>query len=132
MLGVAFQTTGVWLFLRALASSRKGGKTIVAAFAAFGLAMCVKQHFAGGFAAAIVLSLWAWWRRQVSLRPVGLGVLTAAAIVTAVYGIEELATEGRMSQAIFVAAPATVWVHPADWVALGHRAGEQSSDRVPA
>lgn len=50
------------------------------------------------------------------MRLAGLGVLTAAAIVAVVYVVEELATGGRMSQAIFVAAMATARVHPTDWV----------------
>jgi hypothetical protein len=116
MLGVGLQTTGVLLVLRAYCSKRAGGRGIVGGFAALGAAICLKQHLVGGCFAATVLLFWAWCRGRVSLRLVGLGVLTAGAIVATVYGVEELATDGRMSQAIFVAAPATVRVHPADWL----------------
>jgi hypothetical protein len=116
MLGVALQTTGVLLILRALSSGRPGVVAIVGGFAAFGLAMCVKQHLVGGPVVATILLVWASWRGRVSLRVVGMGALTAAAIVAAVYGTEELATEGLMSQAIFTAAAATTRVHPTDWI----------------
>ena len=65
---------------------------------------------------ATMLLVWAAWRGRVSWRLVGLGVLTGAAVVAGVGVIEELATGGRMSQAIFVAAAATTRVHPTDWV----------------
>ena len=42
--------------------------------------------------------------RSVAPRLIGLGVLTAAAIVATVYGVEEVATQGQMSQALFVAS----------------------------
>jgi hypothetical protein len=65
---------------------------------------------------ATMLLVWAAWRGRASWRQAGIAVLTAAAIVAGVGVIEELATGGRMSQAIFVAAAATTRVHPADWV----------------
>jgi hypothetical protein len=113
--GIALQTAGVFLILRALYSERPGGLSIVCGFAAFGLAMCVKQHLVGGFITGTILLLWAARRGRVAPRLIGLGVFEAAAIVAAVYGVEELATEGRMSQALFVAAPAATRVHPANW-----------------
>jgi hypothetical protein len=116
MLGVAFQTTGVLLFLKSLRSERPGRLAFVGGFAAFGLAMCVKQNLVGAFAVATILSLWAVGRGRITLRVLALGVLTAAAVSAAIYGTEELATEGRMSQAAFVAATATPRVHPSDWV----------------
>ncbi len=48
MLGVGLQTTGVMLVLAALRSERASGRAIAGAYAAFGLAICVKQHFVGG------------------------------------------------------------------------------------
>jgi hypothetical protein len=116
MLGVAFQTTGVLLVLSSLQSKRPGRLAIVGGFAAFGLAMCVKQNLVGGFSVATILSLWAVGRGRMPLRKVAVGVLTAAAVAAAVYITEELATEGRMSQAVFVAATATPRVHPSDSV----------------
>ena len=115
MLGIGLQTTGVLLILRALRSERPGRMAIAGGFAAFGLALCVKQHFLSGPVVATLLLLRGSWRGRVSPRLVGLGVLTAAAIVAGVFVVEELATEGRMSQAIFVAAATTTRVHPAGW-----------------
>ncbi len=116
MIGVGLQTTGVWLILRARESQRPGALAVAGGFAAFGLAICTKQHFVGGPVVATMLLVWAAWRGRVSWRLVGLGVLTGAAVVAGVGVIEELATGGRMSQAIFVAAAATTRVHPTDWV----------------
>jgi hypothetical protein len=112
MLGVALQTTGVLLILRALGSNRPGALAVVAGFAAFGLAICIKQHFVGGAVVSLILLLGAWRRRRIPLRLIGGGVLTAVGVVAAVFGIEELYTQGMMSKAIFIAAPATVRVHP--------------------
>ena len=115
MLGVAFQTTGVFLLLKAIESERPAGRAIVLAFAAFGLAICVKQHFVGGPIGGTFLLLWAWRRGRVSLRAVLLGMLLAFVIVAIFFAAEEVATEGRMSQAVFVAAAATARTHPGDW-----------------
>jgi hypothetical protein len=116
MLGVGLQTTGVLLILRALRSERPGRMAIAGGFAAFGLAMCVKQHLLSGPVVATLLLLRGSWRGRVPPRLVGLAVLTAAAIVAGVCIVEELATAGRMSQAILGAAAATARVHPADWM----------------
>ena len=116
MIAAGLQTTGVWLILRALQSRRPGAVAVAGGFAAFGLAIAAKQHFLGGPLVATLLLLRAAWRGRVSVRLAGLAVITAGAIVGAVYVVEELATGGRMSQAIFVAAMATARVHPADWV----------------
>jgi hypothetical protein len=116
MLGIALQTTGALIILKALRAERTGGLAVAGAFAAFGLAMCTKQHLVGGFSAATILVLMACRRGRVSPRLVALGVLTTAAVATAVYGTEEVATEGRMSQAVFVAAIESARVHPADWI----------------
>jgi hypothetical protein len=113
--GIALQTAGILLILRSLYSERPGGLAIVCGLAAFGLAICVKQHLVGGFITGTILLLWAARRGRVAPRLIALGVFVSALIVAAVYGIEELATEGRMSQALFVAAPAATRVHPADW-----------------
>jgi hypothetical protein len=43
----------------------------------------------------------------------------AVAIVAGVYGVESLATDGRVWQATFVAAKAVGEVHPADWYYVG-------------
>jgi Dolichyl-phosphate-mannose-protein mannosyltransferase len=116
MIGVGLQTTGVWLVLRALQSGRPGAVAVAGGFAAFGLAICVKQHLVGGLVVATLLLLWAAWRGRAPRRLVFVAGLTAASVLAAVYVVEELGTGGRMSQAIFVAAAATARVHPTDWV----------------
>ncbi len=117
MLGIALQTMGTLIILKAFRAERTGGLAVAGGFAAFGLAICAKQHLVGGFLVATILMLRACRQGRISPRLVSLGVLTTAAIGTAIYGTEELATEGRMSQAVIVAAIATARVHPADWIA---------------
>ena len=114
MLGVGLQTTGIFLVLTELRSSRPRGIILVAAFAAFGLAACVKQHYVAAPAISTVFLISAWLRGRISFQLVARGLLTGLTIVLAVYGTEELATGGRMSQAVFRAAVAASHVHPAD------------------
>ena len=115
MLGVALQTIGVFLVLRRLQSddSRIGG--VSAAFAAFGLAACIKQQYIVAPIFSTALLLVAWRRGRVALRIIVRTMVVAVALVLIVYGAEELATAGRMSQAVFGAAARTSRVHPADW-----------------
>ena len=118
------QTTGAWLILRALQSSgarRNGRRRRICRVRTGDLRQAALP---GGTAGRHGSSALGRLAGRVSGRLAGLGVLTAAAIVAAVYVVEELATGGQMSQAIFVAAMATARVHPADWVRGGDRAGE--------
>jgi hypothetical protein len=119
MLGVGLQTAGVFLVLRRLQSSNSKINDLSAAFAAFGLAACVKQHFVVAAFFSTALLLVAARRGRVPLRFVVRGVLVAVAIVLVVYGTEELATAGRMAQSVFLAAAGTSRVHPADWMRVG-------------
>jgi Dolichyl-phosphate-mannose-protein mannosyltransferase len=114
MLGVALQTTGVLLVLSVLRSERPKGITLAAAFAAFGLALCVKQHYVMAPAVSMFLVMSAWLRGSLSFNVVTRGLLTGLAIVLLLYGTEELVTGGRMSQAVFRAASTASRVHPAD------------------
>ncbi len=116
MLGVALQTTGVFLVLRRLQSGDSNDGGLSAAFAAFGLAACIKQHFVVAPLISTALLLVAWRRGRVPLQSVGRGLLVAIAIVLVVYGAEELATSGRMAQSVFLAVAGTSRVHPADWM----------------
>jgi hypothetical protein len=59
--------------------------------------------------------LLAHWRGQIGLGRIVGGVLIGVALVLAVFGAEELATGGHMSQAIFLAAAQATRVHPANW-----------------
>jgi hypothetical protein len=45
ILGIGLQTTGILLVLSALNASRVAETRLAAAFACFGIALCVKQHF---------------------------------------------------------------------------------------
>ncbi len=118
MLGVALQTTGVLLVLSVLRSDRARKPSLVAAFTLFGLAVCVKQHMVAGALVSTCLLLAAWRRGEVALRSIERGLLTAVAIVLVVYGTEELASGGRMSQALVVAAANAARVHPVGWPLL--------------
>ncbi len=115
MLGIGLQTTGIMLVLTALQSRRPSRRAIAGAYAAFGVAMCVKQHLVGGPVVSTILLLWAWRRGLVSFGRIGLGLLIAVTIVAVIYVTEELVTGGHMSQAVFMAATETARVRPADW-----------------
>jgi hypothetical protein len=114
MLGVALQTTGVFLVLSVLRSERPRGTSLATAFAAFGLAACVKQHYVAAPAISTIFLVSAVLRGRLSFKLVACGLLTGLTIVLVVYGTEDLATGGRMSQAVFRAAAAATRVHHAD------------------
>jgi hypothetical protein len=114
LLGIGLQTTGVWIVLAALADDRPRLK-LCGAFACFGLALCVKQHFLAAPAVSTVLLLSAAARGRVPFRAVVVAVFLAVAIVALDYAVEEWATGGRMSQSVFVAAASISRIHPADW-----------------
>jgi Dolichyl-phosphate-mannose-protein mannosyltransferase len=116
MLGVALQTTGVFLVLSALRSDRPGRTILAVAFAMFGLAFCVKQQLVAAPATSALLVITAWLRGRVTSNHIACALLTCAAIVLLVYGTEELVTQGEMSQSVFRAAFAVSRVHPADSV----------------
>ena len=66
MLGIALQTTGVFLVLSVLRSERPRGIILAAAFAAFGLASCVKQHYVAAAAISTLFVISAWLRGRLS------------------------------------------------------------------
>jgi hypothetical protein len=115
MLGVALQTTGVFLVLSMLRSQRRNGISLAAAFALFGLAFCVKQHYVIAAAISTAFLLAAWLRGRLSSNLLARVVLTGLTIVLVVYGTEELATTGMMSQSVFRAAASVSSIHSADW-----------------
>lgn len=115
MLGIAIQTSGVFLVLSALQSGRSGRITLAAAFAAFGLALCVKQQFVAAPVMSALLVITAWLRGRVTSNQLAGALLLCAAIVLVVYVTEELVTRGEMSHSVFRAAFAVGRVHPADW-----------------
>ena len=115
MVGVALQTAGILLVLSALQAERPGAAKLLSAYVAFGLAVCVKQHDVGAAAISTGLLLAAWLRGRLPFRSMVSCLLIATAIALVVYGAEEFATRGRMSQAVFVAAANVGRIHPADW-----------------
>jgi hypothetical protein len=115
MIGIALQTAGVLLVLSALQANRPGAAKLLLAYAAFGLSVCVKQHNVGAAAISTGLLLAAWMRGRLALGRIISSLLVAASLVLVVYGVEEFATHGRMSQAVLVAAASVGRVHPGDW-----------------
>jgi len=119
LLGIAFQTAGVLLVLTALATEKRRGARLLAAFAAFALAFCTKQHFVVAAMISTALLLSACRHARVPFRLIARGLLLATAIVLAVYGTEELMTGGQMSRAVFLAAGTVGRIHPGDWSRVG-------------
>jgi hypothetical protein len=115
MLGVALQTFGVVLVLSTVRSDAPKGWMLSAGFVAFALAFCVKQHFITGPVLSIALALGAWRRGRLPFNFIERAVLTGLAVSFAFYGLEELATGGRMSRAVFQAAAAASRVHAGGW-----------------
>jgi hypothetical protein len=115
MAGVALQTVGVLLVLEALHTKGSQGPRLLLASAAFGLAVCVKQHFVMPATISTWLLITGWWQGQVRWRLLGRSLLLGATVAAVVYGLEGLVTEGRIWQAAFLAAGAVGRVHPADW-----------------
>jgi len=115
LLGIAFQTAGVMFVLMALGEDQRRGGRLLAAFAAFALAFCTKQHYVVAAAISTAFLLSAWRRGRVPFKLIERGLLLALAIVLVVYGTEELMTGGRMSQAVFLAAGSVGGIHPGSW-----------------
>jgi hypothetical protein len=115
MLGVFLQSASVLFVLAALRSAGPGKARLDAAMIGFALAFCVKQTFVMPALISAALVLAASRRGVVEIRPTARGILLGLLVVLGVYGSEELATGGRMSQAVFVAAAHVPEVHPAGW-----------------
>jgi hypothetical protein len=115
MLGIALQTTGILLVLSTREFARPAAWLLPTAFAAFGLAACVKQQFVAAATISALILLAACLKGRLPFNFVVRGLTTGLAIVLLVYGLEELATGGRMSQAAFQAAVATSRIHPGNW-----------------
>jgi hypothetical protein len=112
-MGVLLQSGGVLLVFMTLAKERPGRSTVLAAYAVFGLALCVKQHYVAAPAVSTILLLAV--RRRLLLKSIGAGILLCLGIVLLVYGVEEIATDGWMSRSILIAASQVPQVHPANW-----------------
>ncbi len=116
MVGIALQTAGIFLVLSALQAKRPEAAKLLWAYTAFGLAVCVKQHDVGAAAISTGLLLSAWLRGRLRFHWIVSSLLVASSIVLLDYGAEEFVTNGRMSQAVLVAAANVGRIHPADWV----------------
>jgi hypothetical protein len=115
MVGIALQTAGILLVLSALQAERTGAVRLHSAYAAFGLAVCVKQHELGAAAVGTGMLLAAWLRGRLPFRLLVSSLMVGASITLLVLGAEEYATNGRMSRAIVLAAASVGRIHPADW-----------------
>jgi hypothetical protein len=114
LLGVALETTGILWVLSALQSGDRKGRRLAAAYVAFGLAICVKLHFIVGPIVCTGLLLAASWRGRIARKHITRALFAGFAGVFLVYGTEELATAGRMSQAVFRAAMEASRIHSPD------------------
>jgi hypothetical protein len=92
MLGIALQTTGVLLVLSVLRAPKRRLAALPAAYTAFALAACTKQHFIVGPIVSTFLLLAACMRGRLSLRLVFLGLSSGLLVLLLVYGAEELAS----------------------------------------
>jgi hypothetical protein len=119
MLGIGLQTTGILLVLGALVSEPIGESKLVAAFAGFALAACIKQQFVMAPLVSVLLLLGAWARGRLGLMPIARCVVVTLAIVLLYYGAEQWLTGGRMSRSVFLAAGSVRRVHPSTWSAAG-------------
>ena len=79
-------------------------RRLAAAFACFGVALCVKQHFVMAPLISLFLLVWNRARCRLGLVSIVRYVLIALTIVVLYYSMEEWVTEGRMSRSILVAA----------------------------
>ena len=122
-LGILFQTAGILWAMTALRQERPRPGLIYLAFAAFGLAACVKQHLVAGPTVTLVLLTRAYWRGRVPFRVIERSLMLIILIVGVIYGAEELLTRGRMSEAVLGVAGR----HQANPTG-GVRAGDFGSD----
>jgi hypothetical protein len=120
MFGVGLQTTAICLVLKSLGTDRPPEIGIALAFACFGLAASVKQLFVVAPALSAGLLLAAASNGRLRFAALARSLALAAAVVAFVYGFEDWATAGRMSQAIVNAALNVNRVHPAGWPFVGN------------
>lgn len=115
MLGIAFQTAGILLMLRALGPARTGTVSVNAAAVCFAIAMCIKQQYLVAPLVSVALMAGVWARGRLGLTSVLRFLAIASALPLLYYGVEEWITSGRMSACVFTAARSVGKVHPADW-----------------
>jgi hypothetical protein len=116
MLGVALQTTGVWLVLSALSVPGATPRRVLGAYLCFALAACTKQHLFMAVLVSTALLLRRGPDGKIAFHPAARGWITFLSVVGVVFGLEELATQGRMSQSVFRAALVVGRIHPGSWL----------------
>ena len=115
MLGVAAQTGGVSLFLRALRTEAAKTAKLTTAFALFGLAFCVKQHFVAGLTIVGFLLTATKLRQRFPKKAIARAFLTTLAIALGYYAAEGVVTGGRVFTSCFLVASEVPRVHPFTW-----------------
>jgi hypothetical protein len=115
LLGVAIQTIGVLYVLTALGEDRHRARRLTVAYAAFGLAACVKQHFV---LAAILSTIMLITTRRIPVALIARSALLAVVVVAGVYGLEGLVTRGNVWTAAFLVPASIGQHHPGGWFRL--------------
>jgi hypothetical protein len=104
MLGIALQTMGISWLLAALAEAKPKVRSVVAAYVAFGLAACVKQHLIVVSILGTVILLASWLRGRVDRKVVERAIPAGILVLVLVYGADELLTRGQTWSAVVDAA----------------------------
>ena len=112
MLGVALQSLGILLVLASLNKAGGSKLRLIGGYAAFGLALCVKQNLVVELAVCSVLLLRNRRAAGISMASVVLCLATCAAIVSTVYAAEWVITAGAIWQSAFVAAGEVGGIYP--------------------
>ena len=103
-LALAFQTAGVALALGWLHSSRRPVGPLLAAYAAFGLALGTKQSYVVTPALTSAFLLAEAVRGRARLVPIVAAHALGAALTAGYYGLEQWLTGGEMARSAFVVA----------------------------
>lgn len=109
-----FQTLGAFLVLRVL-FGRASDWSLTAAYAAFALAFCTKQHLIASAVVSSLLLTGAAAVGRVRLGPVLVAHGVGMALATIILGIEFLTTDGRWFEAAIVLPRELRWVQGAGW-----------------
>jgi hypothetical protein len=114
-LALCLQTLGVFLVVRTWMSGRSNTFALAAAYIAFGLAFCAKQHAMVASLASTVLLCGACARRQVPLRTLAIAMVCGALAVLIYYGAEWLVVGRSVARAAFEVPAALKHVAPGSW-----------------
>jgi hypothetical protein len=116
MLGIAAQTFGIALVLKSACSAQPSSATLRAGYACFAVAACTKQHFVMAALVSTGLLLLGFKIRRIPLGQIAGAVALFLTIVAVSYGVEEVATQGRMSRSVFLTAGRVGQIHPGGWL----------------